>query len=667
MPQPDPEPRLVSAAFVDRFLVAAFGIGLAIRVGIAVLSPIKPSSPVLWAAAGLAQDLFLFSAAAIPVLALSAAPLATIGRFLLAAGLLVESVVHLGWAQAILYFGHAPRRDDLALAASGDVVKRSADARSLVEIALLAGGAALFLYTAARRARRARRARSSVTRCLAIAAASFGCAFLLRNVSAADTTASPVVALTRLLGERVEKDPEGRLVVPPARLPEPSVRLLAPHVAPAAWRDGAYPLVHERERSAAAPRVPAGLRPNVVFVVMEGVRAHELGAWGGRVEGVSPNLDRLAAEGVLVEDAYSPGTKTPEGEMALWYGLLAMPHEIVMTYRPDLRLVGLPELLRAAGWQAFFWIYGGDQTFYRRERFYKARGFRMADGRDFGPDDPWTNWGRSDRSLAERAVVGLDRLKEPFAALVLTISNHHPFQVPSDSRHPLDVHAPEQRGWVNVPGISVLMGRHTIPMIKTIHYTDEAVGLLVEEARRRAWSERTVFVICGDHGLPILPLEGTPTRHQLETLRHHVPLLIWAPFLRHARVTSPALLSDVPETLLGLFGLPGPAGGLGRDLLDPASERPDRPAVCWDSEARIVSVFTRDFAYHGALPADAMWNPASLAEEILVDRKRDPDGRRDASADRPEELRRLRAAALTYLDVYPWLVASDRSGIPPKT
>jgi hypothetical protein len=33
---------------------------------------------------------------------------------------------------------------------------------------------------------------------------------------------------------------------------------------------------------------------------MEGVRAHELGAWGGTVRGVSPNLDRLAAEGALV-------------------------------------------------------------------------------------------------------------------------------------------------------------------------------------------------------------------------------------------------------------------------------------------------------------------------------------------------------------------------------
>jgi phosphoglycerol transferase MdoB-like AlkP superfamily enzyme len=344
-----------------------------------------------------------------------------------------------------------------------------------------------------------------------------------------------------------------------------------------------------------------------------------------------------------------------------------MPHQLVVTYRPDQRLTGLPELLRPAGWRTFFWIHDGDQTFYRRDRFYAARGFRMVDGRDFARSDPQTNWGKSDRSLALRAADALDRLKEPFAALVLTVSNHHPFQVPSDAKTALAIPDEERRGWTKLPGIAELVGAHTVPMLRTIHYTDEAVGLFVEEARRRSWFARTVFVITGDHGLAIAPREGPPTPHRLVRLRHHVPLLIFAPrFVPPSRVASPALLSDVPATLLGLFGLAGPSAGLGRDLLDPAAERPERPVVCWDAEGRVVSVFTRDFAYHAALPEGTLWNPPRFDEELLVDRRRDPEGRRDASAERPEILARLRRAALTWFDVYPWLVASDRSGLPPQ-
>ena len=74
----------------------------------------------------------------------------------------------------------------------------------------------------------------------------------------------------------------------------------------------------------ARPLVPAGLRPNVVFLLMEGVRSEELGAWGG-LKGLSPRLDDLARHGIRVARAYSPGTHTPEGELALWYGLFASP------------------------------------------------------------------------------------------------------------------------------------------------------------------------------------------------------------------------------------------------------------------------------------------------------------------------------------------------------
>ena len=116
--------------------------------------------------------------------------------------------------------------------------------------------------------------------------------------------------------------------------------------------------------------------------------------------------------------------------------------------------------------------------------------------------------------------------------MVLTITNHHPFQLPSDAgKPPLAIDVPEERGYMRLPGMHSLVGRHTVPMLRTMNYTDEAIGDFFEGARRRPWFSETIFVVTSDHGLPIAPLSGRMTTHRLEELRHRVPLLFYAPDL----------------------------------------------------------------------------------------------------------------------------------------
>jgi arylsulfatase A-like enzyme len=408
----------------------------------------------------------------------------------------------------------------------------------------------------------------------------------------------------------------------------------APSAAVAAARPSQAP------RPAGAPRAPAGLKPNVVFVVMEGVRAAELGAWGG-LPGLAPTLDDLANRGVRVARAYSPGTHTPEGELALWYGLLASPRHLVLTDAPSEPGDGLPEILRRAGWRSFLWVHDGDQTFYRRDRFYPARGVRLIDGRDFDPGLPRTNWGFSDKALAQVAVRALDRLEEPFAAMALTVSNHHPFQVPADATTSFEPPQLSRGGFVSVPGLPELLGLHTGGMLKTIHYTDEAVGDFFRAAASRPWYARTVFVLCGDHGLPVAPLDGTPSPARFAELRHHVPLIFFSPLLAGGvTLDAPASLADVPATLLGFFGIPGLLGD-GRDLFAP----PHAPAIAWDDEGRAATAVSSRFTYHAVLEA----RPDGLAatHETLF-AAADRDGDTDLSEREPGALAALRDAVLAW-------------------
>jgi len=109
-------------------------------------------------------------------------------------------------------------------------------------------------------------------------------------------------------------------------------------------------------------------------------------------------------------------------------------------------------------------------------------------------------------------------------------------------------------------------------MLRTLHYTDEAIGYFFELARKQPWYARTVFVLTGDHGLPIAPLDGLRTFHRFIELRHRVPLIIFSPLLQGGKVVpGPASQIDLLPTLSGLFGVKGDQTGLGRDLLDPAT------------------------------------------------------------------------------------------------
>ena len=487
-------------------------------------------------------------------------------------------------------------------------------------------------------------------------------------VDLAATARNPAFTAAALSRSIAAAPSDGGLRAAAPTAPLSAIREIAANPSRRGFLDPQFPLAYRpAERSASAPRLPPGLLANIVFFVMEGVRAHEVGAYGGTVPGVTPNLDALAARGTRFDGVWSPGTHTPEGELALWYGLLAVPREIVMTLRPRVSMTGLPEILRRAGWKSFLWIHNGDQTFFGEDRFFLPRGFRMIDGRDFDPAEPRTNWGYSDRTLARRAAVAIDRMEEPFAAMVLTISNHHPFQLPSDAKTRLDVPAAEERGSFRAPGWRDLVGRQTVPMLQTVHYTDEAIGDFFDRVRSRPWFSHTIFVVVSDHGLPIAPLEGISSLHRFAELRHGVPWILYSPLLpARPAVPGPSSLADVPPTLLGLLGVDLPASGVGCDRLDPAACDPERPVFSWNDEGETLTIATASRVFHAVIAWERVSGGEgdSLGEEMLYDARADPDGRRDLSLSEPGRVREFRKLARLYLGLYPWLVGHGRSGVP---
>ncbi|MEO8347738.1 MAG: LTA synthase family protein, partial [Acidobacteriota bacterium] len=568
----------------------------------------------------------------------------------------------------LIFFGQRPAFELLIGGLNPTFLRGTLESRAIPRVVGLVLLFSLALALSWRRAARAGRAWWSLRRLALTGVSALALLLLPVPVHRRGTARNPLISIVQLAVRRSRVGFSGPPAVPMPLLDPASVRELGPSRSPGAYFDERFPLAHLPEPpSALGASLPAGVRPNFVFLVLEGVRAEDVGAYGGAPDGLTPNIDRLARSGIVVEEAYSPGTSTPDAELALWYGVLPNPLFSLMTRSPSVPLSGLPEILRSAGWRSFLWIHNGDQTFFRRDRFYLPRRFQMVDGRDFPASDVRTSWGYSDRALARRAVKALDRAREPFAALVLTVSNHHPFRLPDDARSPFpDLSRPE-RGFLPFVGEGARL--QTASMLRTVHYTDEAVGDFFRMGQTRPWFSRTVFIVLGDHGLSIAPYQRqVRTIAAVTDLRHRVPMIFFSPMLKPGRISGPASQADVPETLLSLARIPFVRSGVGRDLFDPGQLDADRRVVTWRSEGNLVTVRGARRTYQavgrGVL---SRVRPIRLEEETFFDPRADPQGERNLMDRESAEATAYRRLARVYLEVYPWVVVSGRSGVPEAT
>lgn len=97
---------------------------------------------------------------------------------------------------------------------------------------------------------------------------------------------------------------------------------------------------------------PGDLRPSIVLVVIDTLRADAVSAYGA-VEGTTPAFDALAAEGLLYARAYAPSPWTLPSHASLLTGLAVDRHGVGVAGRMGLRaeFTTLAERLSAAGYQ----------------------------------------------------------------------------------------------------------------------------------------------------------------------------------------------------------------------------------------------------------------------------------------------------------------------------
>ena len=107
---------------------------------------------------------------------------------------------------------------------------------------------------------------------------------------------------------------------------------------------------------------------NVVLVVLEGVGWQYVGAMGGQ-KGLTPNLDALAADGILMDHCFAIGSRTNRRFAGIVCGYPDLPGKSITTrIESEGNFLTLGSLLRRRDYETMF-IYAGQPMDDHRQSF----------------------------------------------------------------------------------------------------------------------------------------------------------------------------------------------------------------------------------------------------------------------------------------------------------
>lgn len=379
---------------------------------------------------------------------------------------------------------------------------------------------------------------------------------------------------------------------------------------------------------------------NVVVILMESFAGRYVGALGS-ADGITPNFDRLAGEGLLFERFFANGTHTHQGMFASMACFPNLPgfEYLMQTPEGGHRFSGLPQLLGARAFDDVY-VYNGDFAWDNQAGFFGNQGMKRFVGRNdyVNPVVSDPTWGVSDQDMFTRAAEELGKLDNgaPFYALLQTLSNHTPYALP------------EQLPVAAVEGYGAL-DQHLTAM----RYSDWALGQFFDKVRNQPWFKQTLFVVVGDHGFGA-PEEVT----EMDLLRFHVPLLLIAPGVTErfgSRRDVVGTQVDVVPTIMGRLGGEVRHQCWGRDLLSLAADDPGFGIVKPSGSDQTVALIRGD-----RVLVQPKEQPARLYRYRLG---REPAGERIAAAeDQPQLLRQLHAYLQTATASLLANTSGDRSG-----
>ena len=373
-----------------------------------------------------------------------------------------------------------------------------------------------------------------------------------------------------------------------------------------------------------------GARPDIVVFLADTFRADSMAAYGGEL-GLTPNLDRFAADALTFRRTWSTGTFTLPAHASLFTGVF--PHQVGIVgtnHGVPEALVTIAEHLAAHGYRT------GAIT----DAVVVTSELGLAQGFEWF-DELHSAFG----STRNRTAAFLDADDgRPLFLFVQTYRTHLPYSVSPRTREewgerldlrgdPDELRLRVQRLLASPPEtpdrarsiertLDALRGHYLGGVVDL----DRAFAVFRDELCDRGLDDAW-FVFTSDHGEAFGENGAIFHREKVWEVLARVPLAISGPGIEPGVVDHAASLVDLPSTLAEMAGLAPHESWLGRSLLSLDEDRPAFVFECRNYEGSTLAVVEGAHKVIGYEAAERL-----AAQELLGGYRldRDPDEHEDA-------------------------------------
>ena len=220
---------------------------------------------------------------------------------------------------------------------------------------------------------------------------------------------------------------------------------------------------------------------NVVILILKNIGQEMIGYYTPeRRSNLTPFLDSILANSLTFN-----GMANSRRALEVLPSILAsipslMEEDFVRSAYAENDFDAFGQHLRGHGYNTIF-MHGGKNGVQGFDAFSRRAGFTKYFGRNEYDDDSDYDgqWGIYDGPFLQYAVRALNRVHEPFATAVYTLSSRYPYRLPLHFKLPEDSYY-----WTGFE--------------KTVYYTDCALRDFFAAASKTAWFDNTLFVITSD-------------------------------------------------------------------------------------------------------------------------------------------------------------------------
>lgn len=225
-------------------------------------------------------------------------------------------------------------------------------------------------------------------------------------------------------------------------------------------------------------------------------------------QSVTPNLNRLAHEGMFFSNFYSQVSVGTSSDSELTFNTSLMPTKSGTAFvsYSDRTYITTPKLLKEQGYYTFS-MHANNADFWNRRSMHATIGYdRFYSKADYEVSkDNIIGLGLSDKEFFSQSIEKIKEINEEqehWYGLLIMLSNHTPFSdVEKYGEFDVDIKETitNEDGTTEEISYPYMEGTKLGNYFKSLHYADSALGEFINGLEEAGLLENTVVVIYGDH------------------------------------------------------------------------------------------------------------------------------------------------------------------------